>query len=261
MDSTRPIRALVRGLDALTFLNSRDGATVSEIARAVSLPRTTVYRILETFCEAGYVTRDADDEHFHLTIAVRGLSNGFADDDWVACAALPMIEELGSELVWPVCFTTRCDSKMVLRATTDHHTPLAIEKFSTGFSVPLMTSAAGRVYLAHCEPSQRDALLEGAAQSKVDALLPILAEIKSKGYGSVVRTHHLMDAVAVSIPVPLADRELAVLTVRFVASAVPMSSAIERFIPKMRRCAARISTHYVQHRNAGGMAGTPAAAS
>ncbi len=33
MESTRPIRALTRGLDALTVLNSRDGATVSEVAQ------------------------------------------------------------------------------------------------------------------------------------------------------------------------------------------------------------------------------------
>jgi len=42
MESTRPIRALTRGLDALTVLNSRDGATVSEVAQEIRLPRTTV---------------------------------------------------------------------------------------------------------------------------------------------------------------------------------------------------------------------------
>ena len=35
MESTRPIRALMRGLDALTVLNLRDGATVSEIVHEV----------------------------------------------------------------------------------------------------------------------------------------------------------------------------------------------------------------------------------
>ena len=37
MESTRPIRALMRGLDALTFLNLRDGATVSEVAAVKAL--------------------------------------------------------------------------------------------------------------------------------------------------------------------------------------------------------------------------------
>ena len=64
MDSTRPIRALTRGLDALTVLNLRDGATVSEVAQEIRLPRTTVYRILETLCGAGFVYRDAKDERY-----------------------------------------------------------------------------------------------------------------------------------------------------------------------------------------------------
>ena len=43
MESTRPIRALIRGLDALTVLNLRNGATVSEVAQDIRLPRTTTY--------------------------------------------------------------------------------------------------------------------------------------------------------------------------------------------------------------------------
>ncbi len=74
MDSTRPIRALMRGLDALTVLNLRDGATVSEVAHEIRLPRTTVYRILETLCNSGFVYRDSADERYRLTILVRGLS-------------------------------------------------------------------------------------------------------------------------------------------------------------------------------------------
>jgi hypothetical protein len=35
---------------------------------------------------------------------------------------------------------------------------------------------------------------------------------------------------------------LAVLTVRFVSSAVPLKSGLDRFLPKLRQCAAKIST-------------------
>ena len=73
MESTRPIRALMRGLDALTVLNLRNGATVSEVAHEIRLPRTTVYRILETLCNAGFVFRDAADDRYRLTIRVRSL--------------------------------------------------------------------------------------------------------------------------------------------------------------------------------------------
>ena len=73
MESTRPIRALMRGLDALTVLNLRDGATVSEVAQEIRLPRTTVYRILETLCDAGFIFRDGADDRYRLTIQVRAL--------------------------------------------------------------------------------------------------------------------------------------------------------------------------------------------
>ena len=83
MESTRPIRALIRGLDALTVLNLRNGATVSEVAQEIRLPRTTTYRILETLSHAGFVYRDATDDRYRLTIMVRGLSDGYDDEAWI----------------------------------------------------------------------------------------------------------------------------------------------------------------------------------
>lgn len=46
-NSVRPIRALMRGLETLQELNRRSAASVTEIAKAVGLPRTTSYRVLE----------------------------------------------------------------------------------------------------------------------------------------------------------------------------------------------------------------------
>ena len=115
MESTRPIRALIRGLDALTVLNSRDGATVSEIAQEIGLPRTTVYRILETLCGAGFIFRDSSDDRYRLTVMVRSLSGGFDDDAWVTQIAKPLIGDLGREIVWPVSISTLLGTSMIVR--------------------------------------------------------------------------------------------------------------------------------------------------
>jgi IclR family transcriptional regulator, mhp operon transcriptional activator len=255
MDSTRPIRALMRGLDALTVLNLRDGATVSEVAHEIRLPRTTVYRILETLCNSGFVYRDSTDERYRLTILVRGLSEGFDDEAWVNQIAKPMIYSLCAEIVWPVSIATLSGTKMMLREATDHSTPLAIERYSGGFQLPLLNTAAGRAYLAHCLPVQRDALIEILARSNKEEdkpardrneLLHALAEIKSLGYATATRTRRLVDECTVSVPVPLNDRTLAALTVRFVASAVPLKTGLERFLPKLRQCAAKISTVFLE---------------
>ncbi|HEY2146018.1 MAG TPA: helix-turn-helix domain-containing protein [Steroidobacteraceae bacterium] len=251
MDSTRPIRALTRGLDALTVLNLHDGATVSEVAHEIRLPRTTVYRILETLSGAGFVYRDAKDERYRLTIRVRGLSRGFDDEAWVTQVASPIIDNLCSEIVWPVSIATLSGTKMTLREATDHSTPLAIERYSAGFQLPLLTSAAGKVYLAYCPPARRDTLIEMLARSNKEEdraardrveLLRALGEIKAQGYAAAARTRRLVEEIAVSVPVALSDKLLASLTVRFTASAMPLKTGVERLLPKLRQCAAKITT-------------------
>jgi IclR family transcriptional regulator, mhp operon transcriptional activator len=251
MESTRPIRALMRGLDALTVLNLRDGATVSEVAHEIRLPRTTVYRILETLCNSGYVFRDASDDRYRLTIMVRALSGGFDDEAWVTNIAKPSILELCREIVWPVSIATLSGTTMMMRETTDHLSPLAIERYSAGFRAPLLTSAPGRAYLAFCPLSQRETLLEMLARSAKEDDKParaqrselerMLDEIKTQGYATAPRTRRLVEEIALSVPVMVEDRVLACLTVRFAASAVPLNTALDRFLPKLRECAARIS--------------------
>jgi IclR family mhp operon transcriptional activator len=250
MESTRPIRALMRGLDALTFLNLRDGATVSEVAQEIRLPRTTVYRILETLCNAGFVFRDAADDRYRLTILVRGLSDGFDDEAWVTQIAKPFIHDLCREVVWPVSIATLSGTTMLVRESTDHSSPLAIERYSAGFRAPLLTTAPGRVYLANSPPPQRETLIEILARSSKEEDRPaksrvelqrLLAEIKASGYATATRTRRLVEEVSLSVPVLLHERVLASLTVRFTASAVPQKTGVERFLPKLRQCAAKIS--------------------
>jgi IclR family mhp operon transcriptional activator len=96
-DSTRPIRALNRGLDVLTELNRLERAAINTLAAAVGLPRTTTYRILETLRLAGYVARDAHDDCYRPTIMVRALSDGFDDEALVAHIAKPLLAALGAQ--------------------------------------------------------------------------------------------------------------------------------------------------------------------
>ncbi len=267
MESTRPIRALTRGLDALTVLNSRDGATVSEVAQEIRLPRTTVYRILETLCNAGFVYRDAADDRYRLTVEVRRLSHGVDDDAWVAKIAKPHIDELCRDIVWPVSIATLSGPGMMVRESTDHETPLAIERYSTGFRLPLLASAAGLVFLAYCPDDEREALIDVLARSNKEDDKParapraelqrMLADIKREGYATSTKTRRLVDEVSLGVPVNSRDRFLASLTVRFITSAVPLKTALERFLPKLRQCSAVINTLYSEQQSDAHATGAP----
>jgi DNA-binding IclR family transcriptional regulator len=55
-----------------------------------------------------------------------------------------------------------------------------------------------------------------------------------------------VEEVSLGVPVLLDDRVLASLTVRFASSAVPLKTGLERFLPKLRQCAARIGTLFLE---------------
>jgi IclR family mhp operon transcriptional activator len=197
----------------LTTLNQRNGATVSEIAQQIRLPRTTTYRILETLTHAGYVYRDPADDRYRLTIMVHRLADGFDDDAWVTQIARPCIDELGKEVMWPVAFASLSGTQMLVRETTDHRSPLAIERFSPGVRLPLLKT---------------------------------LEDTREKGYASAVHAKRVSDEISMAVPVVVEDRVLAAVVVRFADKAVPFKIAVERFIPKLREAAQRIKQTFIE---------------
>lgn len=254
MTSTRPIRALLRGLEVLHVLNLHNGATVSEVAAAIDLPRTTTYRILETLCVAGYAYRAASDERYRLTILVRGLSDGFDDEAWVTQIARPYIYDLCNELVWPIAVATLSGSTMLVRQTTDHRSPLAIEKRGPGFRVPILTSASGLAYCAYCPKEQREAILDMLAKSRREEDKPamirkklheLFTEIRKRGYSVNRRPRRVSDEISFAVPIMAGNRLLAALLMRFASTAISEAEALQRFIPRLRATAQRIGEEFV----------------
>ena len=255
MESTRPIRALIRGLDALTVLNLRNGATVSEVAQEIRLPRTTTYRILETLSHAGFVYRDATDDRYRLTIMVRGLSDGYDDEAWVTQIARPFIHDLGKDIVWPVAIASLSGTTMMVRESTDHRRLLAVERYSAGFRVPLLLSSSGRVYLAFSPPTQRESLLDILSRSNKEEdalarsrpeLMKLLNDVRMQGYASAVRPRRVSDEISMAVPILIDDRVLAAVSIRFSGTAVPLKLGVERFLPKLRETANKIRQSFVE---------------
>jgi IclR family mhp operon transcriptional activator len=252
-ESTRPIRALNRGLEVLAALNRLERAAINTLAASVRLPRTTTYRILETLRLGGYVERDAHDDCYRPTIRVRALSDGFDDEAMLAHLAKPHLAALGDAIVWPVAIATPSDGIMVIRETTDHQSPLALEHYGAGTRLAMLTSASGRAYLAYCPAAERESLLETLARSTHPedriARAPgeverILEETRSQGFGMAQRARRVSEETSLAIPVRAKNRLIAVLSVRYAATAVPLRTAVEQFLPKMRDTVAKIEREF-----------------
>jgi IclR family mhp operon transcriptional activator len=247
-DSTRPIRVLNRGLEVLVELNKLERAAINTLAAAVRLPRTTTFRILETLRSAGFVARDAYD-YYRPTLKVRVLSDGFDDEALVGHIAQPLLCRLGERLSWPLAVVTPAGATMLIRATTPNQAPMPLEHHGAGVRVPMLESAPGRAYLAHCPAPQRDSLLELLARSSLpeDRLARnraeverLLQETRSQGYAVAHRARRACEETSLAVPVRAKERILAAVMVRFVANAVPLRAAVEQFIPRMRELAQNI---------------------
>lgn len=261
MDTTRPIRALMRGLDAVCALNARDGATVADVVHDTHLPRTTVYRVLETLREAGLVYRDPLDERYRLTGLVRGLSDGFDEDAWLARAAQPHLAELSASLGWPAAVATPSGARMLLREAGGR---------GAAHRVPLAASAAGFAYLAHLPPAQRAVIAAAltrharAAERAPADFDRLLDEVRAQGYAAAPAApcaRQSADALDISVPISVGGRALAALNLRFDAQPASPVSAADRFLAKLRACAREIRDDFLKKQVGARRKDSPAPAS
>ena len=243
------IRAVLRGLEVLRVLNLRNGATVTEVARATGLPRTTANRVLDTLVDAGYVVRDAVDGLYRPGILVRSLSHGFQDEVWVREVGQPLMEQLTEEVVWPVSIASPSGTSMLVRGTTDRNSPLALIRYSAGYRLPIMASASGHLYMAHCDPRQRTTLVSMFSHSDEDhnlitrdegRLNMMLERIREQKFA----TYQAPGAKTASLAVPIWRKGefLAALTLRHMASAMTSVQAAKKFTPRLHEVAEQISS-------------------
>jgi len=238
-------RGTLRALAVLRALNERDSSSVSELSQATSIPRPSLYRILDTLCGAGYARRRTDDDRYQLTPLILGLSNGFADDDWIRNIGVPFLRELQREIVWPTDIAVFMGDAMYLRATTWRESPLAIDRRPLGLRVPVLQAASGRAYLAFCPAAEREEVIgflrnssaaENALARDRRSLNRILAQTRANGYGQRFK-EFMVETGSIAVPIRSAERVVGCVNITFIASALTPKQAAARYLGPMNQAA------------------------
>jgi IclR family mhp operon transcriptional activator len=165
MDVQQEVKSLKKALRALTFMNQRGDATVSEVAKAIGIPRPTSYRILETLASEGYVEKQPHSDFYRITSLVQTLAAGFHDEAMLIEVAKSIILARGLELGWPITLCTPRDQNMIVRVNTDHECPLALERYPLGHVAPMLNVTTGYCFLAYCPDRERNELLNHMLQA------------------------------------------------------------------------------------------------
>jgi len=251
------IRSLSRGLDILILLNRRDSVSASEFASELSIPRATVYRILETLSDKGLVYQHQSDQRFRITPKVRTLSDGFTDQDHIGHISRPFLRRVTKKLSWPVALATISGVDLIIRENTDKLSPLAIENFSSGYRMSILHTASGICILAFMNANRQNVILSTLAE--MDQKTELIAvqrrtldrkfrEIRQRGFSIHHRHRQHSDLTAISVPILLnGDEVRGAVTIRYARTAMKLEVALQTFMPVLTEAADGIANRLTLH--------------
>ncbi|WP_300295290.1 helix-turn-helix domain-containing protein, partial [Ferrovibrio sp.] len=175
------LEALARGLSVLAVFDAQQRQmTLSDVARAVDLPRATVRRALYTLEQLGYL--DSDGRLFRLTPRVLRLASAYLGSAGNAAALQAACDRL-CVATDEACSAAVLDGEMAVMVAHASPPRFASSAPGIGFRVPAFCSALGRVLLAAsgAEPAGIRALTPKTVTKKAD-LQAIIAKTGREGY-------------------------------------------------------------------------------
>ena len=246
------IRSISRSIAVLQVINRRGSLSLMEIARMSRLPYPTASRIIQTLMHEGLVECESTRKFYRATGRVLALSQGFRNQDTLVLRARPFIVALTRQFGWPVSITTRIGQSMMVRDSTHDLTALTTKLHPPGYSMPLLDSGAGQVYVAHLDDLERNALIESVEADPgsqawslftSEASAATIARIREAGHvGQDDEPDPTSTEKTSSISVPLRDETglVGALTLVFFTSTVPMTEALARYLPDLKATAGLI---------------------
>jgi len=250
LNATAPVRSLARGLAILRYVNKVGEARPGEIARALSLPRPTVYRLLETLEELGYVAFSATSNYVRVTRFAAALGDGHALTTEITQAAGPIFGEYSSQVVWPLDLTVYNNAAMVIQETTHGRSPLSIDRGMTGYRLPVLRTSSGRAYISFCSDEERALILDHLRRlgDEEDApfleerwLSRLIQETRERGIAVRDSGEFREETASIAVPIRSAGNVLGCISLIWIRSAMSTPKALEKFGPLALEIADRIA--------------------
>ncbi len=153
------VEALSRGLDVLRAFSQ--GSVIlgnQDIARITKLPKPTVSRMTYTLTKLGYLSYSPQLEKYQLSSGVLALGYAYVTNLRVRQLAKPYMDEFARRTNASVGLTCRDRLHMIY---VENRLPpeASMLRMEIGLRMPIVTSAAGRAYLAAISEDERNHLM------------------------------------------------------------------------------------------------------
>jgi IclR family KDG regulon transcriptional repressor len=200
------IAAVDRALSVLAHLGECPDRRVTEIAAALGMNKSLVFRILQTLEARGFVARDPSGTSYSLGLQMSVLGARAGLEKGLVAIAAPVMEALREETAENVNLVVREGTRgFVLASREGRHSMRLFAQ--TGRHGPLHAGGASVLLLAFAPNDIREEVLAGdlpaytpATETDPDALRARLARIRSEGH-HISRNDFVEGAFSIAAPI------------------------------------------------------------
>ncbi len=152
--STPPIQALEKAIAVLEIICRADAPMrIADIARALNMNKTTVFRILQTFISLGYVGQEKDTDRYAATLKITAFSNMVLNRIEIRHIARDILRDLSQEVGDSVHLSVNENDEAVIVDKIEATAATRIS-FHIGRRSSLYSTGTGKVMLAGMSPDQ-----------------------------------------------------------------------------------------------------------
>lgn len=194
------VRAVGRALEILLAFTDQDvELSAAELLKRVDLSRPTLYRLIYTLQEHGFLVSVGDPQRFRLGPAVARLARVWTASLDLSVVAEPILRRIWTETAETVALFVPQGALRLCVAELPSPQPLNFKR-GVGYTEKIVRGATGRAILAYMDARPQD-VRHYAQGTDVDLgeLETELAQVRKRGYATS-RNELIQGAVAVAVP-------------------------------------------------------------
>lgn len=186
------VKSVDRALNIITLVSTRkEGMGVTELASLLDLNKSTIFRLLATLVEHGFIEQDPETKRYRLGYKYLELSSMLLESIDLRTQAKPFLKELESYTNEVIHLVVYDQGEVIYIEKLEGNETLRTHS-QVGRRAPMHCTSVGKVILAHLPHDEmlkiieKHGLLRHTEQtiSDKEAFLHELNEIKKQGYGT-----------------------------------------------------------------------------
>lgn len=152
------IQSVARAFQILEALKKTPAMGITQIAQELNLNKSTVFHLLATLFELGYVEQDRESKKYAMSLKVFELGSVVVNRLELKTEARPLLKELSQMTSETVNLVTLVDAEVIYIEKIESQDAVRINT-QVGRRVGSYCSAVGKVILAFLPPGQRRRLI------------------------------------------------------------------------------------------------------